>query len=252
MLYDANDSGVGRLLDLYGEYSEDEATYLAKLLAPGDVVVEVGANIGAHTIGLANVVGSEGRVIAIVAHPAHFQLLSTNIALNSLGNVQTINLAAGATQGSINLPDVDFKRPENFGIVELSPGGAGAEVTVAPLDDLLTLDACKLIKIDVEGMEREVILGAKAIIDRCQPAIYVENDRKDKSPALISTLLDLGYKLFWHLPTLFSADNFFGNPDNVFPNVASANMLCAPPWLTVKGLEKSRVTGPDQTWEDFV
>lgn len=101
-------------------------------------------------------------------------------------------------------------------------------------------------------MEREVILGAKAIIDRCQPAIYVENDRKDKSPAVISTLLDLGYKHFWHLPTLFSADNFFGNPDNVFPNVASANMLCAPPWLTVKGLEKSRVTGPDQTWEDFV
>ena len=195
MVYDANDSGVGRLLDLYGEYSEDEATYLAKLLAPGDVVVEVGANIGAHTISLANVVGSEGRVIAIEAHPAHFQLLSANIALNSLGNVQTINLAAGATQGSINLPDVDFKRPENFGIVELSPGGAGAEVTVAPLDDLLTLDACKLIKIDVEGMEREVILGAKAIIDRCQPAIYVENDRKDKSPALISTLLDLGYKL---------------------------------------------------------
>lgn len=251
MLYNANDSGVGRLLDLYGEYSEGEAAFLAKLLAPGDVVVEVGANIGAHTIGLAKTVGAEGTVVAIEPHPSHFQLLSANIALNSLDNVQAFNLAAGANQGSINLPEVDFTRPGNLGIIELSLDATGEEVMMATLDDLLKLDKCKLIKIDVEGMEREVVLGAKAIIERCQPAIYVENDRKDKSPALISALLDLGYRLFWHFPTLYSADNFFGNTENVFPNVASANMLCAPAWLTIKGLEKSEVTGPDQTWEDF-
>ncbi len=251
MLYNANDAGVGRLLDLYGEFSQDEAAFLAKLLAPGDVVIEVGANIGALTVGLAKVVGAEGKVVAIEAHPANFLLLSANIALNSLNNVQPINIAAGASRGTINLPDIDFSRPGNFGIVELSAGADGEEVRMASLDELLNPDRCKLIKIDVEGMEREVILGAKAIIERFRPAIYVENDRIDKSSALISTLLDLGYELFWHTPMFYNANNFFANAENAFPNVASANMICAPAWLTIKGFDKARVTGPDETWEDL-
>jgi len=104
----------------------------------------------------------------------------------------------------------------------------------------------------IPGMEAEVLRGAAGIIGRLQPVLYVENDRVEKSRELISLVLELGYTPYWHLARLYSPENFFGNAEDVFPDVASANMLCAPDWLNVTGLDDMRVTGPDQTWQDLV
>ncbi|MDB5903903.1 MAG: FkbM family methyltransferase [Betaproteobacteria bacterium] len=56
----------------------------------------------------------------------------------------------------------------------------------------------------------------------------MENDRIDKSKALIETLDALGYRAWWHIPTLFNPNNYFGNPLNRYSNIASFNMLCPP------------------------
>ena len=85
--YNRNDQYVGRSLQVYGEYSELEAQFLAAWLQPGDVVVEAGANIGPVTVPLARAVGPEGRVYAYEPQRLVFQLLCCNLALNELGNV---------------------------------------------------------------------------------------------------------------------------------------------------------------------
>jgi hypothetical protein len=100
-------------------------------------------------------------------------------------------------------------------------------VDIIPVD-ALGLARCHLIKIDVEGMEGEVLAGAAATIARHRPVLYVENDRRAKSAALITQILSLGYELFWHLPPLFNPDNFFRHSTNVFGNIVSYNMLGVP------------------------
>ncbi len=115
--------------------------------------------------------------------------------------------------------------------------------------DQLDLAACHLIKVDVEGMEGDVIGGAEATIRRLRPALYVENDRHEKSAALIEQLLGLGYRLYWHLPPLFNPDNYFGVSENLFPGIVSANMLGIHNSFSqnISGLREIR--SPSDTWQ---
>jgi len=67
--------------------------------------------------------------------------------------------------------------------------------------------------------------GAEQTIRRYRPVLYVENDREEKSAALIRQLLALDYRLYWHLPPLFEPRNYFGVTENVFGRIVSVNML---------------------------
>jgi hypothetical protein len=78
----------------------------------------------------------------------------------------------------------------------------------------------------VEGMEIKVLDGARDTIQKHKPLLYVENDRKENSSALIEYISTLGYKMYLHLPPLFNEDNFYKNSTNVFGNIVSLNLLC--------------------------
>mgnify|MGYP001803740205 CR=1 FL=1 len=91
----------------------------------------------------------------------------------------------------------------------------------------------KLLKIDVEGMEQDVIDGATKLIGKHQPVIYLENDRMEKSPALIEAIHALGYRAFWHLPKLYNVNNFAGDSEDIYPGTVSVNMLCFPNHVTL-------------------
>jgi len=235
MLYLRNDMYVGRSLDLYGEYSEGEAALFRQLVSPSDIVVEVGANFGAHTVCLARAVGTNGTVIAFEPQRFVFQILCANIALNELLNVQARFAAAGSTAGTILVPALDFGALNNFGGVSL--GGPGGERVSVETIDGLRLDRLRLLKVDVEGMEAEVLAGAAETIMRCRPVLYVENDREEKSAALIRMIREFRYRMWWHVPPLFNPENFAGNRENVFLNIVSANMLCFP--------EETEITVPN-------
>jgi len=250
MLYNINDVTIGRALDLYGEFSEIEAAFMCEFLAPGDVAVEVGANIGSLTVPLAKAVGDAGTLIAFEPQPVLFQNLCANIALNGLRHVRTINAAVGETQGSVRLPKLDHTKPGLFGAHGIGSQDDGDAIGVLRLDDALQVSRCKFMKIDVEGMEANVIRGAQEFIRRCRPILYVENDRDDKSPELIALLQGLGYALYWHLPPLFNPDNYFAAPQNEFGGLISINMLCAPEGLDVSRGDVYPISGPTDSWRD--
>ena len=88
IIYNQMDLYVGKSLKLYGEYSQGEADLFDVLIASGDWVIEGGANIGAHTVHLAQLTGRNGAVIAFEPQRLVFQLLAGNIAINSLSNVR--------------------------------------------------------------------------------------------------------------------------------------------------------------------
>ncbi len=225
MLYNLNDTYIGRSLDLYGEYSQGEADLFANILKPGNVVIEVGANIGAHTLFLAQQVTKTGVVIAFEPQRVLFQTLCANMALNNVLNTYCFQQAVGEKSGVVVVPPLDYTRENNFGGLSLGTYQVGEQVPLTTLD-AFNFSFCNFLKIDVEGMEQQVLAGAANLIGRFKPVIYLENDRPEKSDELVGYLASLSYKLYWHQPFYYNPNNFLGNSENVFPNLVSRNMLC--------------------------
>lgn len=221
---------LGGALIRYGEYSEIEQSFLASLVQPGHYVVEVGANIGAHTVGLARRVSPGGMIIAIEPQPQIFRVLCANLALNGLTNVTPFALGAGERHERMFVPHFDYANSvHNSGSASLQRDGAGAMVQVVPLDEMLEdVPSVRLIKIDVEGMEREVLAGATRLIAEHRPLLYVENDRVSQSDALITAIAALDYRMYWHICRMFNPANYFGVVENVYGDTGSFNMICEP------------------------
>lgn len=227
MLYSLHDIYMGRAFEHYGEYSEQEVTLYRQLLKPGQVVIDAGANIGSFTIFFGQAVGRNGLVYAFEPQRVIYHMLCANLALNHLHNTVCHLGAVGAAPGRITVPKVDYGETNNFGGLSLTQGGDGEEVPVMTIDGL-GLERCDFIKIDVQGMESEVLSGAAETIARFQPLLYVENDLREKSEALIGQLFDLRYQLYWHTPRLFNPKNFFKQEKNIYGNTVSINMICLP------------------------
>jgi FkbM family methyltransferase len=243
MLANRHDAFMGRALIDYGECGELELQVLLSLLKFPGLVVEAGANMGIHTIPIARQLAAEGRrMLALEPQPVIFQQLCANLALNGLMNVTALPYACGTDNGALSFAVPDYNSPGNFGGTSMVAGLATSphEETVqcVRLDDLVPDGAVGLIKIDVEGQELQVLQGCQRILERCQPVLYVENDRVELSAPLIQWLFDHGYRLWWHTPRLFNSDNFRRVAKNHYGEICSVNMLCVPrlTQLTVTGL----------------
>ena len=225
--YNQNDMYIGKSFDLYGEFSEEEISLFRLLVKDKDVVLDIGANIGPHTLFLAKAVGPNGQVHAFEPQRIIFQTLCANMALNHITNAFCYNIALGEHSGTVFVPQVRPWEKFNFGGLSLGNYQLGEVVDVKTIDGL-NLSKCNFIKIDTEGMELDVLMGASNTIKTLQPILYVENDRKDKSAALTKYIDSLGYDMYWHKPPLYNPENFFNNPENVFGDIVSLNMICLP------------------------
>jgi FkbM family methyltransferase len=220
------DAYVGRSLELYGDYSPREVELLTQVIRPGAVIVEAGANIGAQTVPLARAC-APGRLYAFEPQQPVFQALCANLVANGIGNVTALPEALGAAEGRARMPAIDYARPQNFGSVGvLAPDSSlpGPPVRMATID-ALGLPACRLIKVDVEGYELDVLRGAAETLGRCRPVLYVEAIVAEHQQALIDLIDGFGYRQWWHATPLFEADNWAGKSENVFPGVSSLNIL---------------------------
>ncbi|MCB1924157.1 MAG: FkbM family methyltransferase [Gammaproteobacteria bacterium] len=226
VLYNTNDVYVGRSLERYGEYSEFEVALFRQVCGASDIIVDVGAYIGTHTLAMSALVGNSGRVFALEPQRVVFQTLCANMALNSVVNVECLQVAASAENGRLLMPDIRYDIEANFGGICLRGFDKGRPISTRRLDDLIDVPRLRLMKFDVEGMEHEAISGAAGLIAQHQPILYVENDRQEGSKDLIDLIMSMDYRLYWHAPPLFNPDNYAGDDENIFPGVVSINMVC--------------------------
>ncbi len=250
LAYNVNDLYVGRSLDLYGEYNEGRNQLFGKLLRVGDVAIDVGAFVGAHTVFLAQKVGDEGAVVAFEPQRLGFQMLCASVSLNSLVNVYALHAAAGARSGQVVVPPMDYRKLNTFAGLSIGTAREGESVPLSAID-VLDLQRCRLIKVSAEGMEVDVLRGAADTIRRHKPVLFVENYLKERSRALIEHMMGLGYRLYWSLEPMFNPDNFAGRKDNVFADVVSVGMLGLPPGdpMVVEGRQ---IQSADESWHGQV
>ncbi|HEY4372390.1 MAG TPA: FkbM family methyltransferase [Burkholderiales bacterium] len=222
MIVNRNDSygtgesrfGVGHDLLETGEYVQPELDTLATLVglcAADPVILDIGANIGVHTLVFSDLAGPRGRVHAFEAQRIVFQMMMGNLALNSIENVVGHGVALGSAPGNLRLPPVDYSKPWNFGgmglVVESpdpqfahgTPERAAAErnetIPVITLDSL-KLERVDFIKLDVEGMEEDVLRGAERTLDRLRPLMQVEWLGRDNGALPLYLLEKLDYRLY--------------------------------------------------------
>lgn len=242
LLYNQHCHWVGKALETYGEYCEHEVHLFRSLVLPEQVIWEIGANTGSQAVPLAKMV-PRGAYVGFEPQAELFKILTSNLCVNGLSHARAFNIALGEQSGLIDVPPVNYNQPGNFGGLSLLAKEGqkkGTPVEVRSPDELHWLPQPHFIKIDVEGMEAMVLRGARQLIARMQPVMYIENDRPDQSAALIQLLWDMGYELYWHIADYFNRNNHFGVASNIYGEVKSVNMLCLPKAspLRIQGLTK--------------
>ena len=200
--------GIDLYIYLAGRFEWRLSRVLTSLVRPGDTIVDVGANLGAHTLPLARAAGPEGRVFAYEPTAFAYGKLLANIALNPelaprIVPVQAMLIAepgaraAPAIHSSWPLATADDLHPEHRGRA-MTTDGARA-VTLDEHLRGLAVPQVALLKIDVDGFECTVLRGAEGILRACRPLIvmewapYLHEAAGHRLEACLSVVRDLGY-----------------------------------------------------------
>ncbi|BCS87982.1 hypothetical protein PSDVSF_12240 [Pseudodesulfovibrio sediminis] len=203
------DTVIGPSLGRYGEWAQQEIGLCSALLQKGDGVVLAGANIGVQTIAYAQAVGPEGSVLAFEPQPEIYELLRLNVADNTPDNVTLHKVGLGNAEGVAYLEPLDYNASNNFGAIALSHSSFSAsdrEVNIKPLD-AYAIASCRLLVVDCEGMEMDILRGAEATIARHTPCIYVESNTLEQAKRISSLLDTWNYQCFFHSPRYWTPDN---------------------------------------------
>lgn len=203
IIVDPQNGFVDKYIFVYKDFEPEIKDIFLKYVKEGFTVLDIGANIGVHTLFFSKVVGDTGRVIAFEPIKRICEQLKKSIAINDFQNIVLNNYALGdkQTNAKINIlkenmggssiynnKDTKFDSEENIMIKVL---------------DNLNLPRIDFIKMDVEGYEWNVIKGAKNLLERDRPNIVFEynpisydEEEKGSSLEFLRYLKSLGYKLF--------------------------------------------------------
>ena len=161
VVYFLDDPVIGRSLELYGEYCHDEIEWMKTLTNPESFVLDIGANIGTHVIGIAPHVK---RVMAFEPDPDNFDLLVKNLATTMCIHVTPVPAAASDVLGQLGT-QLDYVK------TSLTTSG---EIPATPIDMIEGLPRIDFVKIDVEGMELKVLNGMRQTIASYKPQMLIE------------------------------------------------------------------------------
>jgi FkbM family methyltransferase len=163
-------------------------------LRKNDIIIDAGANIGTMTLGSSLIVGSKGKVYSIEPHPRTFNFLKGNILLNRFTNIETFNVALGSSSGNISFSN---KKSDDQNAVVMNENGTS--VPIRRLDELIDSNNIALLKIDVEGYEKFVLMGTTKLFKYIE-CVIVEvwaKAKYDSTPdSVYDILLDNNFQLF--------------------------------------------------------
>lgn len=209
--------GVGWFVLDESQYQADEDHLIKGLLdlrrkhfGEGVSVIDCGANVGAFSVSWARHMTSWGWLLAIEAQERLFYALAGNLTINNCLNAQALHAVAGQENGVVRVPHLDYAAPGSFGSLEMRTTETNSEEVGQTIDrerlvqvraitiDSLHFPRLDLLKIDVEGMEVDVINGAADTIAKFHPIVIAE-DHKAGDGAVWDALQTLGYKAFFPL-----------------------------------------------------
>lgn len=220
---------IGWKVFFWGEYERATNEIIREHVGKGDTVVEAGSNIGTETILLSKLVGETGKVYAFEPVPSVYSILKANTALNFMEhNVQVEPLCLGAenTEVELYLLPQDFPNQGMSSKLKHSKSDASIRVEQLTIDDYMEINKISkidFIKMDVQGGEKDILLGGIGTIKKHRPKIFLEaGDGWSSLRDLYDLLIGLNYRVY-HIGR--STD---GLKELREPNLAKGNWLAIP------------------------
>jgi FkbM family methyltransferase len=199
------DTTIGAAIVQDGIWAPRDVELFETLIEPGMVVLDVGANIGHHSVVYSKLVGQTGRVVAFEPQTTIFRLLAANCVMNGAQNTDLVQACVGEDEGFVHLFPIDYASATNFGGLGIDPKpesrgeNRGQKCRVARLDALLSelfkpIQRCDFIKIDVQSFELFVLKGAEITLKMYRPILFLEI-----SPYWMSKMYDYReiYNFLW-------------------------------------------------------
>ncbi|MFE1175196.1 FkbM family methyltransferase [Streptomyces sp. NPDC058773] len=218
MLVDTQDL-IQRYVYLFGLWEPHMTHWLRRRLRPGDTYIDVGANVGYFSLLAAQLVGKQGRVVAVEASPTFHTRVRAHAERNGYDTIRTVNCAVADARKTVTLI---LASSANMGAASIVPYDGPAELTLDveayPLPELLDPDelaAARVIKIDVEGAEGAAIRGLAPVLDTLRPdaeiTVEVTPERMEalgESPAeLLHTMREHGFHAY-RLPNSYAPGSY--------------------------------------------
>ena len=174
-----------------GTYEREKYDLFFRSISPANVVYDVGANVGIYSVLACRTVGINGRVFAFEPSTTNLHYLNSNIRANRFSNCEVVPQAVSNTNEI-----VQFDLGEDSCLGKISPNGSIRVPTISldsfaangkPLPDVM--------KIDVEGAEYEVLIGARMLISKARPVIFLATHGEGIHAKCCNLLRDFGYQL---------------------------------------------------------
>jgi len=234
--------GIDFSIYLLGAFERGTVATLQKLVKPGDVVFDIGANIGSHTLGLAHRVGDKGKVYAFEPTDFAFEKLRRNIALNP-----RLQARICARQILLTSTVIECPKPELYASWPLKNNGAvhpkhrgrlatTQNATVDTVDAFVEhqgIDRVNLMKIDVDGHELPVLQGSLGVLTVFKPVLvmemspYIHAEQNSSFSGLIALFRDAGYSI-QHAGTRKPLPLQAGALEALIPDGAGINVIARP------------------------
>ena len=178
----SEDRGISPSIGVLGWYELRTTEIFTQVLSRGDCVVDVGANVGFFSLLAARIVGQEGKVVSLEPEPTSFSLLSKSVQGNNFSNVLLLQKCASDVDGEKRL---FLSTTNNKGTHTIAQNLGGPSLTVPSvrLDSQMSqlgIDRIDMLKIDAEGAEPEILIGAEQLLSRRRIRnMIIEWDRRE-------------------------------------------------------------------------
>jgi FkbM family methyltransferase len=179
-----------------GRFTPDDPMDMLEIergVRAGDWTLDIGANVGKYTLHMARCVGPSGRVLAFEPVTESFALLAANVRAAGLANVSLFNIAlsSAAEVLAMTVPSFERSRLANYYQARIAADGE-VRVLSLPLDAIPIPGTVRLVKIDAEGHDLQILIGMEALLRRDRPLLMVEGSR---GGAIASWLAERGYTI---------------------------------------------------------
>jgi FkbM family methyltransferase len=199
-----------------GSYEYEERRIFERMVGEGDVVYDVGANVGFYTLLAAELSGLAGHVVAFEPVPRNLRFLREHVRMNRMPNVTIIEAAVADRAGT-----APFDEGANPSLGRLAAGGS-LEVRTVMLDDLVQSGQIRppaVVKVDIEGGEVEALLGGQRTLSEHRPRIFLSTHGPELHRRCCVLLVDLGYELRpIGAPSIEGTQDIIGVPPGDNPN----------------------------------
>ena len=198
------DDWIQQQLYFLGDYEKPEIDYLSAFLKPGNVFIDIGANIGLFSLNASKIVGNNGKVYAFEAFPPNYKQCKENILLNNFQNIIVENKAISSQNSTMEI--LYNEKDKNIGMAsaflkDFTSKEIVESITLDQYSSNQNITKIDLIKIDIEGGEFDAILGMTKVLTELKPQVLIEINHKTLQDSghseteIINLLSKFNYKI---------------------------------------------------------